>query len=121
VIRSHVGRRARRFEVLPPHTSSGESESLTERLDSGEDLEATISCRQLIDRALATLSEEVRLLVTLRDVHGLEYHEIASVTGLPIGTVESRVFRARQRLRPLLQPLVRLPATTEHGKRKTKD
>jgi RNA polymerase sigma-70 factor (ECF subfamily) len=43
--------------------------------------------------------------VTLRDVQGLEYREIANVLGVPIGTVESRIFRGRQRLQPLLEPL----------------
>ncbi len=50
-------------------------------------------------RALETLPEDLRVAVTLRDVHGLEYRHIAETTGWPIGTVESRIFRARQRLR----------------------
>ena len=48
---------------------------------------------------------ELRVAVTLRDVQGLEYREIADVLGVPIGTVESRIFRARQRLRPMLESL----------------
>ena len=55
--------------------------------------------RDAIDRALATLPEDLRLAVTLRDVQGLDYRTIADVTGMPIGTVESRIFRARQRLK----------------------
>jgi DNA-directed RNA polymerase specialized sigma24 family protein len=39
-------------------------------------------------------------------VHGLEYRDIAEATGAPMGTVESRIFRARQRLRRALAPLV---------------
>jgi len=71
----------------------------------GEPIDATIARRQAIDRALATLPGELRLPVTLRDLQGLEYKEIASLLDVPIGTVESRIFRARQRLKPLLEPL----------------
>jgi RNA polymerase sigma-70 factor, ECF subfamily len=67
------------------------------------DVEVTLSRRQAIVRALAMLPEECRVALTLRDVQGFEYHEIAEVLNVPIGTIESRVFRARRRLRPLLQ------------------
>ena len=45
------------------------------------------------------------MAVTLRDMQGLDYKEIAAALDVPIGTVESRIFRARQRLRPLLGEL----------------
>ena len=70
------------------------------------DAEMTLVRRDAIDRALASLPEDLRLAVVLRDIDGLDYIEIAAVTAVPIGTVESRIFRARRRLRPLLQPLV---------------
>ena len=70
-----------------------------------EPVDATVARRQLIDRALATLPEELRVAVTLRDMQGLEYKEIAAALDVPIGTVESRIFRARQKLRPLLASL----------------
>ncbi len=70
------------------------------------DAETTLLRRQTIDRALATLPPDLRAAVVLRDVEGLDYKEIAAATGAPIGTVESRIFRARRRLRPLLQPLM---------------
>ena len=69
------------------------------------DAETTLMTRDAIDRALATLSDDLRVAVVLRDVEGLDYKEIATVTGAPIGTVESRIFRARQQLRTLLRPL----------------
>lgn len=65
-------------------------------------LEARIVLRDRIDRALAALPAELREAVVLRDVEGLEYREIADLMGVPIGTVESRIFRGRQRLRAAL-------------------
>jgi RNA polymerase sigma-70 factor, ECF subfamily len=71
----------------------------------GEAIDTELARRQAIDRALASLPDELRVPVTLRDVQGLEYKEIAALLNVPIGTVESRIFRARQRLRPLLEGL----------------
>jgi RNA polymerase sigma-70 factor (ECF subfamily) len=70
-----------------------------------EPVDAALARRQVIDRALAALPDDLRVAVTLRDMQGLEYREIAALLGVPIGTVESRIFRARQRLKPLLAPL----------------
>jgi RNA polymerase sigma factor (sigma-70 family) len=72
---------------------------------AGEPVDAVLMRRQTIDRALAALPDELRLPVTLRDLQGLEYKEIAALLNVPIGTVESRIFRARQRLKPLLESL----------------
>jgi RNA polymerase sigma-70 factor, ECF subfamily len=66
--------------------------------------------RQEIERTVAatveSLPEELRTAITLREVDGLSYEEIAEAMGCPIGTVRSRIFRARdaidQRLRPML-------------------
>ncbi len=69
---------------------------------AADDPEAELIARQAIERALSELSDEARLVVTLRDIQGLEYREIAALTGVPIGTVESRLFRARRHLRPAL-------------------
>jgi RNA polymerase sigma-70 factor (ECF subfamily) len=70
-----------------------------------EPVDTALARRQVIDRALAALPEELRVPVTLRDLQGLEYKEIAGILDVPIGTVESRIFRARQRLKPLLEPI----------------
>ena len=70
------------------------------------DAEQALVTREAIDRALAELPDELRTALVLRDVEGLDYKEIAGVTGAPIGTVESRIFRARRHMRALLRPLV---------------
>lgn len=55
-----------------------------------------------IQTALAALQEEFRVAVVLCDVAGLSYREIADRTGVPVGTVRSRVHRGRMRLREVL-------------------
>jgi RNA polymerase sigma-70 factor, ECF subfamily len=54
---------------------------------------------QLVQEALATLDEEQRILIVLRDIEELSYKEICDVTSLPEGTVKSRLHRARLALR----------------------
>lgn len=86
------------------------------QFDSGERLRDTDTpeyelLRQEIERAVAEaveqLPEELRTAITLREVDGLSYEEIAEAMDCPIGTVRSRIFRAREaidaRLRPLLE------------------
>ena len=104
--RTALDRRGRR-ERVGDQSLDDETQALSAgSVPSGvPDPETTLVTRDAIDRALATLPDELRVAVVLRDVEGLEYKEIATVTGAPIGTFESRIFRARQRLRGLLQSL----------------
>lgn len=106
VVRSHHGRlaRLRRYLVAPAADADAGADPIDTAPD-GLDLEAGVLRRDAIDKALAALPAELREAVVLRDVQGLEYREIADLLGIPIGTVESRIFRGRQRLRPLLEPL----------------
>lgn len=50
----------------------------------------------VVDRAIRDLPEDLRTAVTLREFEGLSYEEIAEVMGCPVGTVRSRIFRARE-------------------------
>lgn len=63
---------------------------------------------ETVNDTLQTLPEELRTAITLREIEGLSYEEIANIMGCPIGTVRSRIFRAREviagKLRPLLEP-----------------
>jgi RNA polymerase sigma-70 factor (ECF subfamily) len=65
-------------------------------------LERAVIARDEVRRALAALPEDLRQAVVLRDVEGLDYREIAVALAVPIGTVESRIFRGRARLRRAL-------------------
>ena len=58
----------------------------------------------LLHDALARLSEEHRDVLVMKDIDGLKYEEIAEVMGVPIGTIRSRLHRARLELRDLLAP-----------------
>jgi RNA polymerase sigma-70 factor (ECF subfamily) len=106
VIHSHHGRVARVRRLLhTPVADAGRTGDPIERAADPIDMESDVMMRDAIDKALASLPEELRVAVTLRDVQGLDYREIAKVLDVPIGTVESRIFRGRQRLKPLLEPL----------------
>ena len=104
--RTALERRGRR-ERVGDQSLDDEAQTLSAgSVPSGlPDPETTLVTRDAIDRALATLPDNLRVAVVLRDVEGLDYKEIAKITGSPIGTVESRIFRARQRLRGLLRSL----------------
>ena len=65
--------------------------------------------RRVLEAALRALPDEWRELVVLVDVGGLAYDEAARATGLPVGTVKSRLSRARGRLRDLLRDAGELP------------
>ena len=62
--------------------------------------------RQVVFDAIDALPEELRMAVTLRELDGLSYEEIAEVMDCPIGTVRSRIFRAREAIDKKMQPLL---------------
>jgi RNA polymerase sigma-70 factor, ECF subfamily len=104
VIRSHRTRPHLAIVSQWSAAAGAEDDDLLESIGSGDDLEGTVLLRCMLDRALTSLPPRAREVVVLRDVQGFEYQEIATLIGAPIGTVESRIFRARRMLRPLLAP-----------------
>jgi len=106
---------ARRHESAAPpvegaesgqeETFPSENEPMAE--DTPETVYAARELAQAVEAALAALPEDWRQAVTLREIEGLSYEAIAAQMGTPIGTVRSRIFRAReaiaQRIRPLLE------------------
>ncbi len=85
-------------------TSRGRSE-----LTHGETPEALLATKEIaaaVNAAVQALSEDLRQAITLREIEGLSYEEIADVMNCPIGTVRSRIFRAREAIAARLRPLL---------------
>jgi RNA polymerase sigma-70 factor (ECF subfamily) len=59
---------------------------------------------EIVNQAISKLPEKLRLPLLLKDIEGLSYQEIAETVNCEIGTVKSRIFRAREGLRELLKP-----------------
>ena len=68
---------------------------------------------QTVENAVAKLPEDLRRAITLREMEGLSYEEIAEAMNCPIGTVRSRIFRAREVIAADLRPLL---DTSEHNR-----
>jgi len=67
---------------------------------------ATKQIAETVNVAMEALPEELRIAITLREIEGLSYDEIAEAMGCPIGTVRSRIFRAREAIAEKLRPLL---------------
>ena len=102
-----MGRRA------PTSTEMDAEEA--ENLESGDQLrdlntpENQMMSRQVgdtVNQTLQELPEELRTAITLREIEGLSYEEIATVMQCPVGTVRSRIFRAREAVAAKLKPLL---------------
>lgn len=76
----------------------------SEYIKPGAALERSEQETQLQD-ALTRLSHEHREVLVLKDIEGLKYEDIAEILGVPIGTIRSRLHRARLELREILEPL----------------
>jgi len=61
---------------------------------------------QTVNDTIANLPEELRTAITLRELEGMSYEEIADIMQCPIGTVRSRIFRARETIAAKLRPLL---------------
>ncbi|MFC5475158.1 RNA polymerase sigma factor RpoE [Paraherbaspirillum soli] len=75
-------------------------------INTPESLLATKQIAQTVNVAMEALPAELRTAITLREIEGLSYDEIAEAMGCPIGTVRSRIFRAREAIADKLRPLL---------------
>jgi RNA polymerase sigma-70 factor, ECF subfamily len=85
------------------------SSRVENELSDGETPEAVLASKQIasaVNFAIEALSDDLRQAITLREIEGLSYEEIAELMNCPIGTVRSRIFRAREAIATRLRPLL---------------
>jgi len=75
-------------------------------VDTPEGVLLTEEIRAVVERAMEQLPEDLRTAIVLREIEGLSYEEIAEAMDCPVGTVRSRIFRAREAIDKRLQPLL---------------
>jgi RNA polymerase sigma-70 factor (ECF subfamily) len=95
--------------ALASREEDDETSRVGSELTDSETPEAVLASKELaatVNAAVEALSEELRQAITLREIEGLSYEEIADVMNCPIGTVRSRIFRAREAIAERLRPLL---------------
>jgi RNA polymerase sigma-70 factor (ECF subfamily) len=75
-------------------------------IDSPESLALTDEIAEMINQAVEELPDELRTAILLREIEGMSYEEIAEAMDCPVGTVRSRIFRAREAIDKKLKPLM---------------
>jgi RNA polymerase sigma-70 factor (ECF subfamily) len=74
--------------------------------DTPEGVLLTEEIRSVVEKAMEQLPEDLRTAIVLRELEGLSYEEIAEAMDCPVGTVRSRIFRAREAIDKKLKPLL---------------
>ena len=99
-------------------TSSDADAEQAESFDDGNKLrdnntpESVLASKQIaatVNAAMEVLPIELRTAIVLREIEGLSYEEISEIMACPIGTVRSRIFRAREVIAEKLKPLLHMP------------
>lgn len=95
--------------ALQPDGEEDETSGAGNEPTADETPESVLAAREIaeaVDAAMEALPEELRQAVTLREIEGLSYEEIAAMMNCPIGTVRSRIFRAREAISARVKPLL---------------
>jgi RNA polymerase sigma-70 factor (ECF subfamily) len=102
-----MGRRAPTTTAIDSEEAEGyEDGDQLRDLNTPEDELASKQVAETVNQTLGELPEELRTAITLREIEGLSYEEIANIMNCPIGTVRSRIFRAREAIATKLRPLL---------------
>ncbi|MGZ8460475.1 MAG: RNA polymerase sigma factor [Candidatus Deferrimicrobiaceae bacterium] len=105
-IRQRTARAAREVSPGEPRDDEAPFQPPGKEADRPERMVETRETGRILESAIAKLDEDSRLLVLLSDVEGFTYEELAAAAGIPLGTVKSKLHRARMALRKMLAPVV---------------
>lgn len=83
-----------------------ERQAKLKEADTPEGVLLTDEIRTVVEEAMEQLPEDLRTAIVLRELEGLSYEEIAEAMDCPVGTVRSRIFRAREAIDKRLKPLL---------------
>ncbi len=101
-----LGRRPPQSDIDVEDAEQFESAGDLRENDTPEGLLIKHEVEQAVAEAIEQLPEDLRTAITLRELEGLSYEEIAEAMGCPVGTVRSRIFRAREAIQKRLEPLL---------------
>lgn len=100
------GRRPPDLDVDCSDAELQEGAEAMHELANPENLILSDEIQRIVVATLESLPEDLRTAITLREIEGLSYEEIAEIMGCPVGTVRSRIFRARDAIDKQIQPLL---------------
>ena len=100
------GRRPPSSDVDAEDAESYETGSALKEISNPENLMLSDELKRVVFGAIEALPEDLKMAITLRELDGLSYEEIASIMDCPVGTVRSRIFRAREFIDSKIQPLI---------------
>ena len=107
--KNHLVSRSRRSSDFDIDVETAEQYGVSERLkdqDTPEHLLLSDEIAETVRQAIEDLPEELRIAITLREFDGMSYEGIAETMSCPVGTVRSRIFRAREAIDKKLRPLL---------------
>lgn len=100
------GRRPPSFDIDATDAENYEGADILRVTDNPESLLLSDEIKTVIFKTIEALPEDLRMAITLREIDGLSYEEIAEIMATPVGTVRSRIFRAREAIDEKLKPLL---------------
>lgn len=101
-----AGRRPAQYDVDLQDPEQYEAFSKLRELDTPEGLALSDEISDAVNSAIADLPEDLRTAILLREIEGMSYEEIAQTMECPVGTVRSRIFRAREAIDKRIGPLL---------------